>query len=564
MTTGTPRPSRSQPAAGSAALQQPISRRSCARDQNYTSTATAVLVYPPNDVTGLTGYTVYRGPWNGVAATDTTVCIKRISINATPDAFNAHTFIDNTANTTPDSAFQYTAVALYSGNRSKKYSPPAGAFTDGGFAVTTPTLAAFGNGTNILLAVGSVSGADSTRVYRGTGAGTQTSLASINALDNPYTDTTAAANTDYWYKVRQYDVATAQWSNYSAVSGPVRWTSVPSGDPAISGVTGGSLSHGETVTISGTNFGFKSQGPPLIWETFESGSNGQLVRDVVGWQPYSENRGGAIYSTLLSHGGANSVYSDALVYGDYFGSNKATVEGAHDILFSSCWWRTNNVTVGDDRGLIKLTRFSTTENWYQGRGVPFISGMSAGSGGGGSQSPQVGYYNSSAVEVYTNVGPGGAYLSAPFNAWTRVDLASQLSTAGASDGWIWGAITGPTSRSVKAGYSIATRGSGQTFQFKGILLPTMSTNQYAATPYGDYQLYCDDVYVDNTLARVEIGNESTYDECTHLEIQIPSAWSATSVTIEANTGSFANGPAYLFVIDEDGTASAGQAITISN
>jgi hypothetical protein len=464
-----------------------------------------------------------------VANTDTTVCIKRISINATPDAFNAHTFIDNTANTTPDSAFQYTAVALYSGNRSAKYSPPAGAFTDGGFAVTTPTLAAFGNGTNILLAVGSVSGADSTRVYRGTSAGTQASLASINALDNPYTDTTAAANTDYWYKVRQYDVQTATWSNYSAVSGPVRWTSVPSGDPTISGVTGGNLSHGETVTISGANFGFKSQGPPLIWETFESGSNGQLVRDVVGWQPYSENRGGAIYSTLLSHGGANSVYSDALVYGDYFGSNKATVEGAHDILFSSCWWRTNNVTVGDDRGLIKLTRFSTTENWYQGRGVPFISGMSAGSGGGGSQSPQVGYYNSSAVEVYTNVGPGGAYLSAPFNAWTRVDLASQLSTAGASDGWIWGAITGPTSRSVKAGYSIATRGSGQTFQFKGILLPTMSTNQYAATPYGDYQLYCDDVYVDNTLARVEIGNESTYDECTHLEIQIPSSWAATSV-----------------------------------
>jgi fibronectin type 3 domain-containing protein len=119
---------------------------------NYTSTATAVLVYPPQDVTGLTGYTVYRGPWNGVASTDTTACIKRISINATPDSYNAHTFIDNTANTTPDSAFQYTAVALYSGNRSAKYSPPAGAFTDGGFAATTPTVGAFGNGANILLA----------------------------------------------------------------------------------------------------------------------------------------------------------------------------------------------------------------------------------------------------------------------------------------------------------------------------------------------------------------------------------------------------------------------------
>jgi fibronectin type 3 domain-containing protein len=222
---------------------------------NYTSTATAVLVYPPQDVTGLTGYTVYRGPWNGVASTDTTACIKRISINATPDSYNAHTFIDNTANTTPDSAFQYTAVALYSGNRSAKYSPPAGAFTDGGFAATTPTVGAFGNGANILVVVGGVSGADSTRVYRGTSAGTQTSLASINALDNPYTDTTAAANTDYWYKVRQYDVQTASWSNYSTVSGPVRWNSVPSGNPSISGVTGDALSHGETVTISGANFG---------------------------------------------------------------------------------------------------------------------------------------------------------------------------------------------------------------------------------------------------------------------------------------------------------------------
>ena len=32
------------------------------------------------------------------------------------------------------------------------------------------------------------------------------------------------------------------------------------------------------------------------------------------------------------------------------------------------------------------------------------------------------------------------------------------------------------------------------------------------------------VYVDNTWARVELGNAPTYDSCTHREIQTPTSW----------------------------------------
>jgi fibronectin type 3 domain-containing protein len=526
--------------------------------QNYTATATAVLVYPPNDVTGLTGYTVYRGPWNGIAATDTTVCIKRISINATPDAFNAHTFIDNTANTTPDSAFQYTAVALYSGNRSKKYSPPAGAFTDGGFAVTTPTLAAFGNGTNILLAVGSVSGADSTRVYRGTGAGTQTSLASINALDNPYTDTTAAANTDYWYKVRQYDVATAQWSNYSAVSGPVRWNSVPSGDPTISGVNEGvdnTVQHGESVVIAGSSFGTKASGPPVAFDNIEDGFD-PAWSNVYGLSAI-DAVGHARHANSTKHGYKNFNES-----GGDFGSLRSNVTGTR--FFASYWfkltpwtWGTTGASGSDshlanvkfmrwhssnslDNMVMAFHHYGTTD--YSKVENPVYDGCSGATG------------------EYNDYVMGGLSSYLANGNWHHIQVEYiDSSSVGASDAAYKLMLDGNQMWSDSGFVGAECAASYPKFMYQIGLMDSWPNGTTR-----DNGFYIDDAYYDTTIARVEIGNASTYAACTHREIQIPSAWSATSVTINANTGSFANGAAYLFVIDEDGTASAGQAITISN
>ena len=82
---------------------------------------------------------------------------------------------------------------------------------------------------------------------------------------------------------------------------------------------------------------------------------------------------------------------------------------------------------------------------------------------------------------------------------------------------------------------------------------------------GWYQ-YFDDAFVDNSWARVEICNESIWDESRrrHCEIQIPTAWSDDSITVTVNQGSFNDtGAAYLFVVDENGSASEGYPITFS-
>lgn len=77
-------------------------------------------------------------------------------------------------------------------------------------------------------------------------------------------------------------------------------------------------------------------------------------------------------------------------------------------------------------------------------------------------------------------------------------------------------------------------------------------------------LYFDDVYIDNTWTRSEIGDSPVYSQCSHKEIQIPLAWSDGIVTIQVNQGSFGPGDeVYLFVMNQDGVMNpTGLSLTL--
>jgi hypothetical protein len=103
--------------------------------------------------------------------------------------------------------------------------------------------------------------------------------------------------------------------------------------------------------------------------------------------------------------------------------------------------------------------------------------------------------------------------------------------------------------------AITTNDSGYSQHIEFLALVTCCR---ALTP-----TWIDDAYIANSMARVEIGNNSIWANCTHREIQIPSTWSDSSITVTVNRGSFKNGDsAYLFVVDGDGNASNGYPITI--
>lgn len=76
--------------------------------------------------------------------------------------------------------------------------------------------------------------------------------------------------------------------------------------------------------------------------------------------------------------------------------------------------------------------------------------------------------------------------------------------------------------------------------------------------------YYDDVYIDNTWARIEIGDSANYNSCSIREIQVPVAWNSDSITFKIKQGAFLNGStAYLFVVDENGIVSTGYPVSFT-
>lgn len=90
----------------------------------------------------------------------------------------------------------------------------------------------------------------------------------------------------------------------------------------------------------------------------------------------------------------------------------------------------------------------------------------------------------------------------------------------------------------------------------------LDNNQKTGHP--DAFRYFDDVYIDNTYARVVLANNASYEQATIVEPQIPSAWSDGSIAVTVNGGKFADGQtAFLFVFDAENNHNAsGYPVTI--
>jgi len=167
------------------------------------------------------------------------------------------------------------------------------------------------------------------------------------------------------------------------------------------------------------------------------------------------------------------------------------------------------------------------------------------------------YFQRKAEDVVSTVN----FLRYPEQSWVLVEVqAKQSSGTGVADGsWeVWRSnadgtvISKPTSIA-----NIKTRGSG------GQLWNQLMLGQYVAD--GATTIYYDDVYVDNSWARVVLGDKPVYADCSIREIQIPTSWSINSITLRVNKGSFSSGStAYLYVIDENGNISNSKAVVIGS
>ena len=143
------------------------------------------------------------------------------------------------------------------------------------------------------------------------------------------------------------------------------------------------------------------------------------------------------------------------------------------------------------------------------------------------------------------------------NTWQRIDQWIVISTPDVANGRYDYYIDNVLRRS-SGNYATCSSAASNGCQIDSWISPNYVNKTTTIT------FWIDDLYVDNTQARVELCSGSSWANRGNCNIQIPSAWHETSITATVNTGAFSESDtAYLYVVDANGDANAdGYAVTI--
>ncbi len=307
--------------------------------------------------------------------------------------------------------------------------------------------------------------------------------------------------------------------------------------PSISGVSG-TVTHGGSITITGSSFGSKggtNANKPLLWADFETSINPSSLGHLTTWDE-TENL---------------SRQTSAPQYGISAGNVIGTwSSGVRSFSF------------GVTHTMTKL---------YQ-------SGKRRMSAAGTDNQKFFRIWNDASTNTVASTSNGGIILdelcvqsgrfqavSLPGNAWEMHEFLWKQSTSNdggltTGNGYFEFLQNGSQEMYLDDLCTHTTANYGQGNKLRVIDTYTDSSH---LQPDGT-NVWMDDLYVDDTWARVIIGNASTLaTSTTTREVQIPSAWSANSITVTVNRGAFgASANAYLYVVDSNNAVNAtGYAIT---
>jgi hypothetical protein len=311
-------------------------------------------------------------------------------------------------------------------------------------------------------------------------------------------------------------------------------------------------SHGSPLTISGTSFGTKPSPAPLKWENFESGTPGSVITTSQGWDAVDGWDGSGhnhrpFYDQAVKHAGSQGM-TCPFVSNTYNSSLLKYADFANGFYFDA-WYRYAPANPASRNNKLFIVYGSNSDmpqvhyaSWCDLNGPVVFDTRATTSAG------TMTYSN-----LVENTLVGGELKH--LQVWMKP------SSAGVADGILWAACNGVVT---------ANRSDVLTYVAGGGVWNSIRLGYYVAhdgvancAASGDAHAYWDDVYFDNTQARVELGNAATYSACTHREIQIPSSWSPSEVTVTFNQGTFVAGDTpYLFVVTAAGAISPGFRVTI--
>ncbi|MCP4747058.1 MAG: hypothetical protein GY874_13110 [Desulfobacteraceae bacterium] len=300
-----------------------------------------------------------------------------------------------------------------------------------------------------------------------------------------------------------------------------------------------------TITLSGCFFGEKSRSQPLKYDNFEIGTpTERIVSEKIGGWNTSSHLGGSYYpsysTTKIRYSGTQSLYQNFTDgnYNSLVRLTEQTLPAGTKKLYFSGWF--NMETGGAVCRNTKVLNMDGGTGWQcrldilpsANIGVLFVHQSCSG----GNEMIKDWSISTRALQ--------------DDGQWHRLESWLDIGTPNGGDGF----------RDIYMDLQKIGEISG-TFIDSDCSITKLRVGHYFDTDRGSprpwAKRYWDEIYVDTSRARVEIGNNANWNSCTHREIQIPTAWSSNSISIKVNQGIFETGEkAYIFVVNDNGEVSS--------
>lgn len=322
--------------------------------------------------------------------------------------------------------------------------------------------------------------------------------------------------------------------------------------PSIKGVEG-AVSQGETITISGSGFGSRSNATPFYWSDFESATVGQNALQAGLDDLGTDGQGLPYVRNDLALSGTKSLRMDYLQNKDSMfprvGKNGLNATEVYVSVWTY-WKRTAGN--GGAPFIFKLVRGGTNPAYS---GVPRFYETIRPNDSGTVTGSDRGSVNSSGTTTWAQDVNAGQNAG----GWHRSEYYFKLSTPGVADGVFKTWVDGTLNSNLTATMS---RTSGTSALINYVMSPFDGNDSYGMS--NAYSVWVDDFYIDTTRARVELGDASTLSASKKRYILPSTKWSDGSVSVKVNLSTFTSGAkAYLYVFDASGNAnSSGYPVTI--
>jgi len=321
----------------------------------------------------------------------------------------------------------------------------------------------------------------------------------------------------------------------------------------------GTLVDGESFTLCGAGFGTKPIAAPVHYDDFEGGTVGELLQ---GWDHYGNTEVVPVYGDQQAYAGGQSAFID-LPDGTY--ANGAFLGGLAltEVYFS---YRVHVHDAGgfDENPQLKFGRLTSaavdTVHGSPGIGMTVVGEL---------QDSGCNWYNGGSAVPETFYG-----YQAVLDDWARIELYLKLSDpVGAANGKRWAKFNhggAMTYSAFPGGHFADPHGEGiDPNDYDGAELVTLTSDaddvvlNNALLPFFTrtgqiISVWVDEVYLDSTQARVELGDAPSWSDCTVRSPQPPQAWSDSAVRVTLNQGRL-GGDAYAFVV-----TTAGQIIELGS